>query len=392
MSQAENTLSTGVHMFAGAGGMAIGLRNAGFHHSRLYEYDVHAYATLRGNGLLSLGVNDWDEHKGDVRKVDWSRIPQPVDLLAGGVPCQPFSLAGKHLAQRDGRNMFPEFFRAAEQLRPLGMFIENVAGLLREAFRPYFEYILRRLEFPSLSPRPEELWEDHDLRIRQHQNSDGYSPEYNVTWTPLDAADYGVPQNRKRVLIVATRADFPTFSFPAPTHSRAALILAQESGIYWERHGIAPLSNITHRPRLHSDDRLPWVTVRDAIGNLPAPASTEGEAEKNHWSIPGARSYHGHTGSKLDWPSKTLKAGVNGVPGGENTVVTDAGEIRYYTFREAARIQTFPDTHFFHGARKHITRQIGNAVPCLLSEVVARPLNDLLTSAAPSDTQEQPNA
>jgi DNA (cytosine-5)-methyltransferase 1 len=379
-------------MFAGAGGMAIGLRDAGFHQSRLYEYDLYACATLKGNGLLSLEVEDWEEHKGDVRKVDWSRIPQPIDLLAGGVPCQPFSLAGKHLAQRDGRNMFPEFFRAAEQLQPLAMFVENVAGLVREAFRPYFEYIRRRLEFPSLSPRPEELWEDHDLRLRQHQSSTGYSPEYNVSWTPLDAADYGVPQNRRRVLIVATKAGFPKFDFPAPTHSRSALILAQESGMYWERHGITPVPNVRRRARPHPDDRLPWVTVRDAIGDLPAPATAEDEAEKNHWSIPGARAYHGHTGSRLDWPSKTLKAGVNGVPGGENTVITDSGEIRYYTFREAARIQTFPDAHVFHGARKHVTRQIGNAVPCRLSEVVARPLHDLLTSAAPSNAPEQTNA
>jgi DNA (cytosine-5)-methyltransferase 1 len=99
----------------------------------------------------------------------------------------------------------------------------------------------------------------------------------------------------------------------------------------------------------------------------------------NHWLINGARKYAGHAGSILDWPSKTIKAGVHGVPGGENTIVDDSGRFRYYTLREIARLQTFPDAHYFCGARMHITRQIGNAVPCLLAAAVARPLFDLLT-------------
>ena len=94
----------------------------------------------------------------------------------------------------------------------------------------------------------------------------------------------------------------------------------------------------------------------------------------NHWMIPGARSYTGHTGSQLDWPSKTLKAGVHGVPGGENTLLCDDGSLRYYTLREMARIQTFPDCHYFTGARSSVTRQIGNAVPCDLAAAIASPL------------------
>jgi DNA (cytosine-5)-methyltransferase 1 len=103
----------------------------------------------------------------------------------------------------------------------------------------------------------------------------------------------------------------------------------------------------------------------------------------NHWDITGARSYRGHTASKLDWPSKTIKAGVHGVPGGENTFVDDKGRFRYYTLREAARIQTFPDSHVFCGARADITRQIGNAVPCVLAEVIAKPLHFCFGSKGP---------
>jgi DNA (cytosine-5)-methyltransferase 1 len=84
--------------------------------------------------------------------------------------------------------------------------------------------------------------------------------------------------------------------------------------------------------------------------------------------------------SEINWPSKTIKAGVHGVPGGENTVLDDAGNIRYYTLRETARLQTFPDAHFFQGARIHVTRQIGNAVPCALAESVARNLFQLTES------------
>jgi DNA (cytosine-5)-methyltransferase 1 len=99
----------------------------------------------------------------------------------------------------------------------------------------------------------------------------------------------------------------------------------------------------------------------------------------NHWAVPGARAYVGHAGSRLDWPSKTIKAGVHGVPGGENILLADDGAVRYFTLRETARLQTFPDEHHFEGARLHVTKQIGNAVPCDLAEIVADPLFKLLS-------------
>lgn len=127
---------------------------------------------------------------------------------------------------------------------------------------------------------------------------------------------------------------------------------------------------------------MPWVTVRDALRGLPEAAPEETGASMNHWQIVGARAYSGHAGSALDWPSKTIKAGVHGVPGGENTVVDETGSLRYYTLREAARIQTFPDDHFFEGARIHVTRQIGNAVPCALAAAVAKQIFQILGATA----------
>jgi DNA (cytosine-5)-methyltransferase 1 len=129
---------------------------------------------------------------------------------------------------------------------------------------------------------------------------------------------------------------------------------------------------------------MPWITVRQALKGLPKPTNNESDAWMNHWIIDGARTYGGHSGSSLDWPSKTIKAGVHGVPGGENTLIDSTGRFRYYTLREAARLQTFPDNHFFSGARIHVTRQIGNAVPCALATILGQALHPL-TSRDPKD-------
>lgn len=378
---ARRELPLDINLFAGAGGLSLGLTAAGFSVGRVYEIDPVSCQTLRHNAASTLPKVAVEE--GDVAEVDWSTTTSPVRLLAGGVPCQPFSLGGKHRADRDERNLFPEVFRAVRKLRPEVLVVENVRGLLREGFRPYFEYILRQLEFPFLVRRTEESWQEHDKRIRRHQCSTAYEPAYRVSCRLLEAADFGVPQNRQRVFIIAARPHLPPYSFPARTHSREALLRSLASKGYWESHGIkkraSAVTNVLAEKVSQEDDgRLPWVTVRDALRDLPEAASEETGAWMNHWRIVGARGYSGHAGSHLDWPSKTIKAGVHGVPGGENTLVSDTGALRYYTLREAARIQTFPDTHFFEGARIHVTRQIGNAVPCTLAATVVRPIFQML--------------
>lgn len=370
-----------VSVFAGAGGLTAGLLAAGFTPSHLIEKDRGACQTLRHNFGANRGRHA-KVHECDVVGFDWGKIQGPVRLLAGGVPCQPFSLGGKHFANRDGRNHFPEMAAAIARLNPAAVVIENVQGLLRPAFRPYFEYILRRLECPSVKPRSGEVWQDHNLRIRAHQCSIGYTPEYLVQFRLVNAADYGVPQNRTRVFIVAVRFDLPNplYRFPVPTHSRGALRRAQADGSYWEKHQLAVPELLPGRgkPPTKDDGLQPWVTVREALATLPAAAPNESKSNDNHWTIPGARVYAKHRGGSLDWTSKTIKAGVHGVPGGENIVVDHAGAHRYYTLRESARIQTFSDDHLFRGTRTQITRQIGNAVPCLLAEIIARPLFTLL--------------
>lgn len=122
------------------------------------------------------------------------------------------------------------------------------------------------------------------------------------------------------------------------------------------------------------------MTVRDAISGLPTPAKsrTSEEPGLNHFFIPGAREYVGHSGSPLDEPSKTLKAGVHGVPGGENMLAMENGTVRYFTIRESARLQSFPDNFIFPGSWSESMRQIGNAVPVRLAELLARRLVSVL--------------
>jgi DNA (cytosine-5)-methyltransferase 1 len=125
----------------------------------------------------------------------------------------------------------------------------------------------------------------------------------------------------------------------------------------------------------------PWRTVRDAISDLPHPENIDlASSIPNHVYIPGARSYPGHTGSPLDEPAKTLKAGVHGVPGGENMLVQPSGEVRYFTVREAARLQTFPDDYYFPCSWGESMRQIGNAVPVHLAYIIASSINKHLHS------------
>ena len=113
-----------------------------------------------------------------------------------------------------------------------------------------------------------------------------------------------------------------------------------------------------------------WRTVRDAISGLPDPRGEGAGVFANHEFRDGARTYAGHSGSILDEPSKTIKAGTHGVPGGENTLVQGDGSLRYYTVRESARIQTFPDAYRFHGSWTESMRQIGNAVPVKLANII----------------------
>jgi DNA (cytosine-5)-methyltransferase 1 len=375
-----------VELFTGAGGLGMGLALAGFTPSVVAEWDKWACDTIRENqqGGFPL-VEDWPLHEGDVRDFDYGSLIEKVDLVAGGPPCQPFSISGKHRGHHDDRDMFPAMVEVVRKLRPRAFIVENVRGLTRPAFTNYFQYILLQFEFPEIARKIEEKWIEHLSRLQRRKTSGrrgGLS--YNVVSSLANAANYGVPQKRERVFIVGFRDDLDVrWSFPRPTHSQEALIVDQwVTGEYWDRHHKRQpaipaeyrkeadyFRRVNDRPNLAT---RPWVTVRDALIGLPDPERNDGSAVfHNHKFQPGARSYVGHTGSPLDLPAKALKAGDHGVPGGENMMVRDDGNPRYFTVRESARIQTFPDGYVFHGAWSECMRQLGNAVPVTLAHVVA---------------------
>ncbi len=384
-----------VELFAGAGGLALGVGLAGFEPLAVVEWDRWACDTLRENQRRGYPlVNGWPIHEGDVRSFDWSSIPQDIELLAGGPPCQPFSQGGKHRAHDDARDMFPATVEIVRRLRPKAFIVENVKGLTRSTFANYYQHILLQLEFPEIVRRRNETWYDHLMRLQRHKTGGKRSGlTYQVVPTLVTAADYGVPQKRERVFMVGFRSDIggDQWSFPQATHSHERLLYEQfVTGEYWDRHEIAA----RHRPaapesvtkRLNQLKLLPpdgkaWRTVRDALVGLPDPQSHAAKRFKDHSFQDGARIYPGHTGSPLDLPAKTLKAGDHGVPGGENMMVRSDGSVRYFTIRESARVQTFPDGYVFHGSWTETMRQLGNAVPVLLGQVVASSVAEKIVSA-----------
>jgi DNA (cytosine-5)-methyltransferase 1 len=219
---------------------------------------------------------------------------------------------------------------------------------------------------------------------------------YDVVCRVVNAADYGIPQRRERVFLVGFRHDLGVrWSFPEATHSLESLLYSQWiSEEYWHRHKIgrekrpqmdtktkAKIERIKLLYQVIDNDR-PWLTVRDGLMGLPDPRDTRAAAmHNNHIYQPGARVYAGHTGSPMDLPAKTLKAGDHGVPGGENMLVMPNGEVRYFTIRESARLQTFPDTYVFHGSWTETMRQLGNAVPVVLARIMSASIAEKLVEA-----------
>jgi DNA (cytosine-5)-methyltransferase 1 len=373
---------TSVELFAGAGGLALGTSFAGFNHKAVVEIDHDACNTIRANQERGLKpVADWPLFEADVTKFPFDMCGTDIDLLAAGVPCQPWSMGGKHTGMEDARNMFPEMLSAVRTMTPKVILIENVKGLLRQSFANYFQYIKLMLAFPEVIRDEGERWRHHLARLEQHETSGSQRGLcYNVVHELLNAANYGVPQKRERVFIVAFRSDLHVkWNFPKETHSQELLWESQFiTGEYWDQHKVArkerppkatdKLAMRFRERTIFTQTQDRWQTVRDAITPLPPPGSRE---VHNHQQQPGARSYTGHTGSPLDEPAKTLKAGDHGVPGGENTILYPDGSVRYMTVRECARIQTFPNEFIFPGSWTENMRQLGNAVPAQLGQIIA---------------------
>jgi len=375
-----------LEIFSGTGGLAKGLELAGFEHEAFVEYNSHACNSLRQN------FEKERVFQGDIKDFDFSSLKN-IDVVAGGPPCQPFSLGGKHKAHDDTRDMFPFAIKAIETLHPKAFVFENVKGLLRKSFADYFEYIILRLTYPTLSLCDTQHWQIHLNELRKASKDTHQGITYDVSFKLVNAADYGVPQVRERVIIVGIRSDLnKKWNFPAPTHSQDRLLWEQYvTGEYWKEHKLSPLKNepLTERLKkrfgMFPPSEKRWVTVRDALKNVPLPY--ESHEIEDHIFKDGARIYPGHTGSYIDLPSKTLKAGAHGVPGGENMIRYENDNVRYFTVYEGKLLQTFPKDFLITGAWGEAMRQIGNAVPVLLAKQIGQHLHDLLNTTIQADIE-----
>jgi len=369
-----------IELFAGAAGLGMGLAKAGFHHDIVVERDHQACETMRYNQRRDHPlVRGWRVLEADVADVDLSAVQSEPDLLSGGPPCQPFSGGGAHAGAADERNCWPWTINATRVLRPRAFVFENVPGMLRH--QEYLDYLVMALTVPELA-NPQADWREDAAFLRKCIDQGVKTPpRYRVSVKKLTATDFGVAQARARVFIVGLREDVTgEWRAPEATHSSKQLLDDKwVTGSYWERHGIdrpepdaAGLRHIrTHNSRGSDDmfaERLAaHRTVRDAIGDLPEPVAGGCADVLNHEAAAReAKAYKGHTGSPIDDPSKTLRAGVHGVSGGENMVDygPDASGARYrhFTVREAARIMGVDDAYAFPGSWSDGLKQMGNAV------------------------------
>lgn len=323
------TRPTCIDLFAGAGGLSLGLKLAGWRTLVASDYDRAACETYRRN------FDGVDVVEGDVRGTSWKGLRGKVDLVAGGPPCQPFSVAGNQMAHEDERDMLPEFVRAIREIRPQLLLMENVAGLTTTRNLPYLETRLDELR---------EL---------------GYDLHFKV----LNAADYGVPQERMRVIVMGglnVRPQFPRASHgtKARPHVAARAALADVPEDEPNRAIITYAKNPVIRPS-------PWAGMLVNGGgrpiNLAEPSQTiPASAGGNRTHILDA------SGVLLDYHSYLLSGGRP-----RNGIVPS---VRRLTVRESARLQSFPDGFHFCGERSAKYRQVGNAVPPLLGKAVGKAL------------------
>ena len=303
---------TALELCAGAGGQALGLEQAGFEHTALVEIDSHCCDTLR------LNRPHWNVIEKDLRSFDGTAF-KGIDLLAGGLPCPPFSKAGKQLGEADDRNLFPEGVRLIRETRPRAVMLENVRGILDDRFADYRTFVCNEIE----------------------------SLGYRTDWRLLNASDYGVPQLRPRVVFLALREDIPgSFPWPAPS--------------------------LTPSP-----------TVTDTIFDLLCESGWRPtndwrkQAAKIAPTIVGGSKKHGGpdlgpTRAKRAWASM----GVDGMGIANDPPKADFTGMPRLTIRMVARLQGFPDKWKFSGRKTPAYRQIGNAFPPPVAAAVARGLAD----------------
>lgn len=304
---------TSLELCAGGGGQALGLEMAGFDHVGLFENDKHACATLR------LNRPDWKVHEHDLfEEFDFSQF-RGVDLLAGGLPCPPFSVAGKQLGEKDERNLFTRGVEIAAVVKPKAIMFENVRGMLDASFDDYRDFI--------------------EVKLRRQG--------FKVFWKLLQASDFGVPQLRPRVVMVALqRAYANQFFWP----DQAELIKAP--------------------------------TVGEELFDLMAANGWDGakawkeQANKIAPTVVGGSKKHG--GPDLG-PTRARKAwaemGVEGRTIAEEAPGPDHEGMPRLTVRMVARLQGFPDNWTFSGKKTNSYRQVGNAFPPPVAAAVGRKIS-----------------
>lgn len=305
-----------IEFCAGAGGQALGLEQAGFRHEALVEIEPDFAKTL------TLNRPQWDVRATDMVEFD-GRPFKGVELLTAGLPCPPFSVAGKQLGERDERNLFPAALRLIDEIRPKVVMIENVRGFLSAVF------------------------EDYRNQLRKQLNKLGYRTE----WRLLNASDFGVSQLRPRVVIVAIRKNLvQAFDWPEVQKHNP-----QSVGVL--------LRDLMAENGWRGVDR--WVGQADDI----APTLVGGSKKHGGPDL-------GPTRARKAWAS----LGVEGKSLANAAPEKDFVGIPRLTLRMTARLQGFPDDWQFHGGKTVSYRQIGNAFPPPVARAVANKLKIALSS------------
>jgi DNA (cytosine-5)-methyltransferase 1 len=328
-----------IELFAGAGGLALGMEKAGFTSLLLNEIDKHACNTLRQNRP------EWHVVEGDISQIGFTEYKNQVDILSGGFPCQAFSYAGKKLGFKDTRGtLFYEFARAVKETNPKVIVAENVRGLLKHDGGKTLDAIrsvIDELGYELVEPRV------------------------------LKAMFYQVPQKRERLILVGIRkdlADYVEFKWPSPYHRIMTMKDALKKGELFDTD--VPLSDGQRYPQRKAEI-LSLVPEGGYWRDLPD--NLQREYMKKSYFLGG-----GKTGMarRLAWdePSLTLTC----APAQKQTERCHPEETRPLTVREYARIQTFPDDWAFSGALTTQYKQIGNAVPVNLAYALGRSLVRLL--------------
>lgn len=324
-----------VELFAGGGGLALGMSLAGFHHVLLNEFDTAACKTLKTN------KPEWNVIEGDVRHIDFTPLRGKVDFLSGGFPCQAFSYAGKGAGFNDTRGtLFFELARAVKEIQPKVFMGENVKGLISHENGRTFETIknaIAELGYTLVEPRV------------------------------LRAIMYQVPQKRERLILIAIRNDIAQnveFHWPTPYHKVLTLRDALYKSVIYDND--VPLSEGAQYPE-KKKRVLAMVPQGGDWRNLPE------EVAKDYmggsWLLGGGKTGMARRLS-LDEPSLTLTCS----PCQKQTERCHPLETRPLSIREYARIQTFPDNWVFQGSMSDKYKQIGNAVPVNLAWAVGRSL------------------